>query len=579
MGNTPSHHNGHASPHHGGQGGGNGKHVLEDDSNLNSPTHGSSHSGHGHVFGHSHGHGSGNRHHPNLRLPMPSRPTHISPQSSNPTSPSGRSGSPRRRKSLELPDLNKLSFTPAALTPAAPVPTTHTHTSHHLAPSTTAVKHNQTSSTTNTNTNTTSTSSSSASNIPISTSTSTSTIITPQQKKWHQTLGGRTASPLSNPNALGAMSKLDNSSKSAPISMPNTNIQSRHETNNPYFPSTPTQNLKPMAMPIPIPVSGIGKESTPQQGSSKLPLPPSQLQGQSGLSPPPPSKAPTPLPKDIQGEQAAQVPIDDGLVNVPIHWTQGGKTVFVTGNFADNWKGRIKLQRSTHDFNTVLRLPPGQYRLKFIVDDSWICSKNISTATDDDGILVNWIDVEAPKTEEEMRAEWAMDAKPAVKEENDDESLWTTVIPPALTLYQYIEELPTHFSPEEYSQFLKSVPYLSNVPAPPTLPRILDKVILNSDSKRLWDSHDPLMAQQTGYSNAPAALDDNSILAVPNHVVLNHLTASAIRNGTLGVGTTTRYRSKYITTMFFKPTLTDMPGTNSATEAASQVQSETQSVL
>ena len=43
---------------------------------------------------------------------------------------------------------------------------------------------------------------------------------------------------------------------------------------------------------------------------------------------------------------------------------------------------------------------------------------------------------------------------------------------------------------------------------------------------------------------SPAGLDDNSILAVPNHVVLNHLTASAIKNGTLGVGTTTRYRKK-----------------------------------
>ena len=80
-----------------------------------------------------------------------------------------------------------------------------------------------------------------------------------------------------------------------------------------------------------------------------------------------------------------------------------------------------------------------------------------------------------------------------------------------------------------------------------------------------------------GWGSAPpAGLDDNAILAVPNHVVLNHLTASAIKNGTLGVGTTTRYRKKvserrftiplgadeiqYITTMFFKPTLGDLMG-------------------
>ncbi|WWC67506.1 uncharacterized protein I206_101414 [Kwoniella pini CBS 10737] len=520
MGNTPSsHQHGQASPHHS---------QRQDEESSSSSSH------------HHHHH-----RHPNLRLPMPQRPTHISPQSSNPTSPSGgRSGSPRRRKSLELPDLNKLSFTPSALTPAAPVPTVHTHTSHHLAPSTSAITSNKTS--------------------PINTSDPPippSNIV--PTKRWQHALGGR-ASPLTNPNALGAMSKLDNNvpSKSAPISMPNTNIQHRGDESNPYFPTTAAQEAAAKSIPIPIP----GKELPPPLGKP------------AGLSPPPPTKAPTPLPPNAsatqQGEQSTPLqPVDDGLVNVPVHWTGGGKTVYVTGNFADNWKGRIKLHRSTHDFNTTLRLPPGQYRLKFIVDDSWRCSKQISTAVDDDGTLVNWIEVETPKTEEEMRAEWAMDAKPAVKEENVDESAWTTTIPPALTLWQYVEELPTHFSPEEYQSFMKTIPYLPAVPPPPILPRILDKVIVNNDSKRLWDSHDPSMAQQTGYS-APATLDDNSILAVPNHVVLNHLTASAIRNGTLGVGTTTRYRKKYITTMFFKPTLADMPGTQPVTESVSQVPSE-----
>ncbi|WWC59004.1 uncharacterized protein I303_101550 [Kwoniella dejecticola CBS 10117] len=542
MGNTPSsHQHGQASPHH--------RHP--DDESSSSSSH------------HQHHH---HHRHPNLKLPMPSRPTHISPQSSNPTSPSGgRSGSPRRRKSLELPDLNKLSFTPSALTPAAPVPTTHTHTSHHLAPSTSAITSSKTSPQSSVH--------GSAQPGPPAAGASAPG----PTKRWQHTLGGR-ASPLTNANALGAMSKLDNNvnvsvsapPRSAPIAMPNTNIQHRdREANdsNPYFPTTAAQDAA-AAKSIPIPIPG-----------KDLPLPaPSGSSRPTGLSPPPPTKAPTPLPPNAgattaaAGEQPLQ-PVDDGMVNVPVHWTGGGKTVYVTGNFADNWKGRIKLHRSTHDFNTILRLPPGQYRLKFIVDDSWRCSKQISTAVDDDGTLVNWIEVETPKTEEEMRAEWAMDAKPAVKEENVDESAWTTTIPPALTLYQYIEELPTHFSPEEYSSFLKSVPYLPNVPPPPTLPRILDKVIVNNDSKRLWDSHDPSMAQQTGYS-APATLDDNSILAVPNHVVLNHLTASAIRNGTLGVGTTTRYRKKYITTMFFKPTLADMPGTQSVTENPSQIPSE-----
>lgn len=48
--------------------------------------------------------------------------------------------------------------------------------------------------------------------------------------------------------------------------------------------------------------------------------------------------------------------------------------------------------------------------------------------------------------------------------------------------------------------------------------------------------------------------DDNSVLPVPSHVVLHHLSTSAIRNGVLAVANTTRYRKKYITTIYYKPT-------------------------
>lgn len=121
-----------------------------------------------------------------------------------------------------------------------------------------------------------------------------------------------------------------------------------------------------------------------------------------------------------------------------------------------------------------------------------------------------------------------------------DDALWTNHIPVPLTLYQYLEELPHTFSQEQLHAYYQTAPYLSSVPQPPSLPRILDKVIVNAEPRKTWDDH-----QQVGWANAtPAGLDDNSILAVPNHVVLNHLTASAIKNGTLGVGTTTRYRKK-----------------------------------
>ncbi|KAJ3824907.1 hypothetical protein F5880DRAFT_309039 [Lentinula raphanica] len=42
----------------------------------------------------------------------------------------------------------------------------------------------------------------------------------------------------------------------------------------------------------------------------------------------------------------------------------------------------------------------------------------------------------------------------------------------------------------------------------------------------------------------PSIPDDTSVLPVPSHVVLHHLCTSAMRNGVLGVGETTRYRKK-----------------------------------
>ncbi|KAJ7572123.1 hypothetical protein C8J56DRAFT_993289 [Mycena floridula] len=47
--------------------------------------------------------------------------------------------------------------------------------------------------------------------------------------------------------------------------------------------------------------------------------------------------------------------------------------------------------------------------------------------------------------------------------------------------------------------------------------------------------------------------DDTSVLPVPSHAVLHHLSTSPIRNGVLAVGATVRYKKKYLTTIYYKP--------------------------
>ncbi|KIK69804.1 hypothetical protein GYMLUDRAFT_150968 [Collybiopsis luxurians FD-317 M1] len=59
---------------------------------------------------------------------------------------------------------------------------------------------------------------------------------------------------------------------------------------------------------------------------------------------------------------------------------------------------------------------------------------------------------------------------------------------------------------------------------------------------------------QPSFADLPTIADDTSVLPVPSHAVLHHLCTSAIKNGMLAVGGTVRYRKKFATTIYYKPT-------------------------
>ncbi|KAL7416497.1 5'-AMP-activated protein kinase beta subunit, interation domain-containing protein [Mrakia frigida] len=271
--------------------------------------------------------------------------------------------------------------------------------------------------------------------------------------------------------------------------------------------------------------------------------------------------------KDLD-EEMRVVEAEAGVPTI-ITWTGGGREVFVCGTFAKNWGERVKMSKSTQDFTLVLNLPPGPHRLKFIVDESWRCSDDLATATDADGSLVNYIEVEKPAKDGDVKTDWEGDWDNQMGGvEPEDQSLWTTEIPEALINAQATEEAHQNYlaslapaNRQPGSAALQNPPGLPN---PPSLPRHLEKVILNNPPKDGGSvgvsSSGSRSAREEGTKaisgNAAcwtATPDDNSILPIPNHVVLNHLTASAIRNGTLAVGTTTRYKRKYISTLLYKP--------------------------
>lgn len=95
------------------------------------------------------------------------------------------------------------------------------------------------------------------------------------------------------------------------------------------------------------------------------------------------------------------------------------------------------------------------------------------------------------------------------------------------------------------------------IPTSLTLPVVTasgtDVTTLSGQTMPVPESEAAAGAKKTGIAklDGPGVADDASVLPVPNHVVLHHLSTSAIRNGVLAVANTTRYRKKVVESCLF----------------------------
>lgn len=197
-------------------------------------------------------------------------------------------------------------------------------------------------------------------------------------------------------------------------------------------------------------------------------------------------------------------------VPVTIRWSGPGEKVYITGTFT-LWRKKIALRKEegSNDLTATINLVPGTHRLKFNVDGEWKTSDSMAVATDSSGTFVNYI--EASLSDEDLALTRSKSAIADLPAKAPLES-WTNTIPSFMTPSQELLD--------------------SQSMIPPYLPPHLEKVILNTSNERK---------------------DDHSVLPHPNHVVLNHLAASSIKNGVLAVSASTRYRRKYVTTILYKP--------------------------
>jgi hypothetical protein len=169
-------------------------------------------------------------------------------------------------------------------------------------------------------------------------------------------------------------------------------------------------------------------------------------------------------------------------------------------------------------------------------------SQDIPTTVDFGNNLVNYIEVSAddlpqevptldpaPTTGTQVPSPESKPAEPPKMTEEDKAKAPTPApkMKPVLPADRYSSQIPQYLldldKAEDSSAYQYAAAAIEKLPTPPSLPGFLGRPILNA---------------------ATPMKDDNSVLTMPNHTVLNHLATSSIKNNVLAVSGTTRYKRK-----------------------------------
>jgi 5'-AMP-activated protein kinase beta subunit, interaction domain len=169
-------------------------------------------------------------------------------------------------------------------------------------------------------------------------------------------------------------------------------------------------------------------------------------------------------------------------------------------------------------------------------------SPDLPTTVDFGNNLVNYIEVSADDVPHDTKpsaeamgtpvpsGEKKVQSYPAQSKTRTEEGAPAKPAPrmkPVLPATQYTSNIPQYLTDldgaEDSTAYQYAAAAIDNLPPPPSLPGFLGKPILNA---------------------ATPMKDDNSVLNMPNHTVLNHLATSSIKNNVLAVSATTRYKHK-----------------------------------
>jgi len=213
--------------------------------------------------------------------------------------------------------------------------------------------------------------------------------------------------------------------------------------------------------------------------------------------------------------------LDDDTVPTVFRWEHGGRQVYITGTF-NGWSRQIPMHRSGNDFTYIHNLKRGKHAFKFIVDDEWRFAPDQPTVADIEGRINNFIDVTdfKPYTgDREFEKEKAAAEYGFIAEEEDASA----------TEAKDGDGTGPDRDGEIFSQTMPDMDEYTK--EPPPLPPHLRHIILNK----------------------PPQLQDTAALPVPQHVALNHLYCTAIKDNMMVLGITQRYKTKFATTVYYSP--------------------------
>jgi 5'-AMP-activated protein kinase regulatory beta subunit len=221
--------------------------------------------------------------------------------------------------------------------------------------------------------------------------------------------------------------------------------------------------------------------------------------------------------------------LDDDTVPTVFRWEHGGRQVYITGTF-NGWSRQIPMHRSGNDFTYIHNLKRGKHAFKFIVDDEWRFAPDQPTVADIEGRINNFIDVTdfKPYTgDREFEKEKAA-AEYGDEGDAEDGGVADSTDPNLSDASDSMGNRPD----KDGEVFSHNMPDLDDyTKEPPPLPPHLRHIILNK----------------------PPQLQDTAALPVPQHVALNHLYCTAIKDNMMVLGITQRYKTKFVTTVYYSP--------------------------